>query len=310
MLDGIKLHGVGIDAINLTKNPLLNFVTCVNLKTGEIQASETNNSVLIEDYITNTHVAKFKELTFTFKETTLINVITNAQRKSYNMDITGSLHKLYNNGKNDNDFTFTELADTIAYLIQTFGESIMNFKILRLEYGVNIDTPIPASELINQTIIYKTKRANVLNYNNGLMKCFRLTQYEVKIYDKGLQTNAGYNKLRFEIKILNSQYLKATKIRTLKDLLKIEVWNKLASHLYDVFINLLIYEDITNKLTEKEIIFYTNAQNINYWLKLKNKDTFRNNRAKFRKINKKYGCMLQDIVAKTIKEKCDFLLIN
>ncbi len=119
------------------------------------------------------------------------------------------------------------------------------------------------------------------------------------------------NQLRFEIKAIKNQYLQFANIKYLVDLLKYEVWEKLSIHLLQVFNQLLIYEKLnTLHLSNRQILFYTNSKNSDFWHKVYNRSkyTFKDNRKMFRAIINKYGNCQQKNIAQLMKDKCDSLI--
>ena len=313
MIDNVKLHISGDNAKKIFHNELLNFSIKTNIKTGEVLTIKTCNKSGTYEYETLTYLASFKEvLTFTYKETCSTNLKAKNQTYSTNLDINGSFHKLYNHGRNDNDYAFIDFTNTVHYLSETFGFNPTCFKVQNLEFAVNIMLPINAREFISNVVYYKNKRPDINTFGGtGYMKQFEFTQYFIKIYDKGLQNNTVTNQLRFEIKAIKNQYLKFANIRYLSDLLDSRNWQKLAKRLHDVFLELLITEYCKkDEMKLNDRILLINAKNSDFWHKTHKRSiySFKEKRVKFRLLKDIYGNGLQRDVAQLIQDKT--ILLN
>jgi len=142
--------------------------------------------------------------------------------------IEGSLHKMYNElykneSQNYDDFGFDQLCEVINYICGHLKIEPENIIIQNLEYGLNIVTRLaPARILSAHTIHYKSRPVsiNLDEIAGEAAKYYRwqLTEYWIKLYDKGLHFNRRRNILRLEKKITKSRALHKLGIRTLDDL--------------------------------------------------------------------------------------------
>lgn len=314
MIDGIKLHVKDETAKLIYRHNALQFSTKVDTVTGEILINKVFNKAKTIKYETITHTASYlNALTFTYKQTTSTNLITKITNEFLNLEINGSFHKLYGNGRNDSDFTFIDFVTVIYDFSKKFGINPICFNVVNLEFGVNIQLPLKASQFISYVVYYKTIRPSSTVYPNGYMKQFSLTQYTIKIYDKGLQNLSGEYQLRFEVKANKSQYLKFANIRVLADLLNIETWKLLAIRLVSIFNELLISEPIKfNQLSQKEILLLTKGENDRFWHETYQRSvyTFEEKRIKFKQLIKRYGHGLQLDISDLIQNKTKGLIIT
>jgi hypothetical protein len=172
-----------------------------------------------------------------------------------------------------------------------------NATIQNLEFGVNIPFPYPVFPYLKRNLIsFKGQSFNKYNPDkNGVCLGYYclLTQYSVKIYDKGKQNNLPYNLMRFELRFLKMQKLKG--IRTLSDLPDLLNIQSLLPLLLEAWDNVLLNDysiDLKNqelKHGHKEVL--KNGGNPKYWERLKETDLrkFNYERDLFKKLVFKHG---------------------
>ena len=141
------------------------------------------------------------------------------------LEVSGSLHKLFNDGKhNFNQFTKSDLSETINGLCPVLGISPWAFKVSAIEFGVNIKPPLKSKHIINNALMYKGRVFETkFHSDEGHYKEVKLTEYSVKIYDKRLHyVSQGYDTsdevLRFELKYNKMRRVNSFGIYTLEDL--------------------------------------------------------------------------------------------
>lgn len=186
--------------------------------------------------------------------------------------ISGSLHKFWNgNDTNWNDFPYWAVRQTIIDLSNNLGFNPKDARVLGLEHGVNIVCTSPVKSIISRTICYDWREPfesmkGIVGKGNG--KQANLSNYRVKIYDKGLQ-HSVHNLLRVENKTLRSIDLEGTGVITLWDLTKVDVLERLGHRLLNRFGDVLIVEDIDqSSLNTKQKLLYHDSKNPNYWKEL------------------------------------------
>lgn len=172
------------------------------------------------------------------------NLRINYFPKTSIIKVSNSLHKFYNgqilglSAINSNDYTMSNLTETVGYLESAFQRDCKEMKILgRFEYGFNIvtDDYNPYGDIIERFQSVVTTATNPFNvfYNKSgkpYSKFCSFTHYTIKCYDKGKQSGLyGANILRYEIVHHSSVKTKsvfACKDISLADLLKKEIWEK------------------------------------------------------------------------------------
>lgn len=187
------------------------------------------------------------------------------------LEIRGSLHKFYKE-RNDGDFTFRELCLAIDQLSRILDTDPELFEIVNLEFGVNIDPGMDASEIIRNIVAYCNCEPlkPYQNVPNAFMIEFELTDHYFKIYDKGKQYNSK-NTLRIEGKSCRMRYHAGFGIKTLKDLLNKSAMLKAGERLL-VMIQKLIFDDefISNSIVRtKDQQIYAELSNPRNWSKHK-----------------------------------------
>jgi hypothetical protein len=101
-----------------------------------------------------------------------------------------------------------------------------------------------------------------------------LTEYSIKIYDKGNQYSLPFELVRFEQKVTCGKYIRRMGIVNLSDLLLPEVWHQLSTELIKMQQALIMREPSIKSelLTTKRRLFIANAGNPIYWQQLSPKE--------------------------------------
>jgi hypothetical protein len=281
----------------------------------------------VEDYITTE--GNFDEVTMGYElhsETTKYPMRT----KFVNMDLvvtehTGymknSLHKFHNcktegNDHNHNDFSFENLQKVINELTQKLP-FLEDSRITQLEFGFNIETEIPAEEIIkNSLFLYRGK---LYNHNKqfrgaGEYLQFDSTNYCIKIYDKAKHYKVkGKNILRIEIKYVEKSELTRLKITKLTDLLdksKLQVLFNDFIKKIDEMIIIDSYDSIDILPKDKEKI--TRYSNPKYWTNLSNRRmTKSNHKTDFKRLLTKYSLnTVEQFIKDSVNKKFQYLINN
>lgn len=239
-----------------------------------------------------------------------------------NVEIQGSLHKYFFNGDNSRDFTFSQLKDAINRLCNELNIEVQKIKIQRLEIGVNVrGSPIGFDEVEDNLISYKLQPFEPYKiYGKNFGYHSKLQRFEIKIYDKGVQSGLDENVLRFEYKILKMIHIKKIGIRFLSDLMN---KNKLTS-LFEAFIRDFSNVRMDNKSEMDELIkqnkipfhdavFYLKARNPKYWISLKRtqkSSTITSHRRRFERILNQYTSKnLTLCITNILKQKFQHLML-
>jgi hypothetical protein len=131
---------------------------------------------------------------------------------------------------------------------------------------------------------YKRKGYSLTNYpkTGATMLIFELSEFLLKLYDKGLQFHQQFNTpnnlFRYELKVIRGRFLNEMNIHTLDDLMNRKTWMRLSLKLKEVFSQLVIFSFNESKQNlkpkQKEIISY--LSNRDYWKELNQKQFERN----------------------------------
>ena len=232
---------------------------------------------------------------------------------SMEIHVAGSLHYLKNEGlHNWNDFTRLELFDTIIGFCNRFGIDPKNAKLRGVEFGVNIKVPFEPSYFIKRVLAYKKGKIEQLTAkaekSDAIKICF--DQYRLKIYNKSKQFGTDSNILRFEVKISRmAKVWGMTELKTLHDLLKPEILQKLGRILLSEFNELIVSEPMqTERMTIRERATFERMNNREFWELITNKSNRRNAKSNFKKLKEKYGTGLHKTTSILISEKWNELL--
>jgi len=309
MYDGIKLNYLiqdyvkWIDAVNIP------FTVYVNVDSAEISTKK-------RDYTITTY---YRAVWETYKLTVSEVFYIGTSKTAYYLTIEGSLHKNHYAGKNYLHFIHDEVKEQINHLCKNLCINPLQVKIWKLEIGVNIVTPFIVMQFLRQTIIsYSTNPFNRYpkDKNGFSLGIFcELTQYVVKIYDKGLQNELSQNLMRIEKRFTDMQKLKKVGIKYLSDLLDKEKTFQLLPILLKMWDSVLIYDiepiefKTKGRFKKDEINLLTKGQDHKYWERLlkENKNNHNNQRKKFKNLVKKYGNNWQQSVKELIKNEWENL---
>ena len=270
---------------------------------------EIKDATLINEIWSNPDLMYKSEHSFVNKNTGEIRTVDNRQfvnlilsKHPNKLEVSGSLHKLYNNGlHNANDFTVSDCIRTLENLIARFGLVPDDCYINNLEFGVNVETPGNVSEVVKWLRFHNKNQ--FIKYPD-LAECYfaGTSYFGVKAYNKTLNypDYAAPNLMRFEGKTRQSKYLLSKGIETLSDLLKLTTYSLLSKVLLSEWNNVLIFD----KRTKKGKRFC----NTDFWLEIldnNHRNTFVNTKKKYYKILGEKG--LQNLIYKRISDKLDQL---
>jgi hypothetical protein len=242
------------------------------------------DSILIERVLNNPHINK----QFTINQDgALIGIngkFNQWEIKTFApelLQITGSIHKYWNKGTNENDFTFSNVAKAIENFIIDLEINPSKVFVKNLEFGVNLQLQVNATEIIEQIICFnglQPLRPYEITPDFHFIE-FKQWDYYLKIYDKGKQFRKRLpntpNTLRIEIKAMNSRFLHSANITTLLDLLQLNNLQVLGLKLAKLLKG-LIFEDDTiqiKELNKKEKILYRDLSNPRKWKHFKGNKT-------------------------------------
>lgn len=232
--------------------------------------------------------------------------------------ISNSLHKFIK-GNNYSDLKFTEIIKAIKEIEVITGIKSDRFMIKKLEFALNIETPLPAYRYLEQFSDYKGKeydKMRAIAFWYGIK--FFFTEYCVKIYDKTKliklkdKVSIQKNILRFEI-----QYTRSRKIPIANNLSDLEDPNTL-QEIFNDFIRKYenikcVEEDNLSIITSRERELYFAGKNQNFWKAeiALNVNTSKSKKCKYKKIKNKI--VIRDLMfefVSSMKEKFNYLICN
>lgn len=189
-----------------------------------------------------------------------------------------SLHKLWNsiNGdepRNSNDFSFSNLTQTIEFLESDLSIDPAQTIIENIEYGVNIETENSPSAILDNVVLCRWKQPSVNTDfdGNGRYIQFEFSEHLIKIYNKSRQYEHIGNTLRVEKKVLKNRQLQRFGISTLSDLMDVFNLDALQDDLMAVVDGLLIVDEIIGQeAPHHELEAMRHGTNPRYWSGVKN----------------------------------------
>jgi hypothetical protein len=212
------------------------------------------------------------------------------------MEITGSLHKYFNDGiHNANDFSFLNSILVIYELEKVLNLDLKNCFIVNLEYGLNV---LPIMESVKNIVVWlKYHERNEFRYfpelqyaklaarysSNGKINWYKV----IKGYAKGLQlfdgkTYGDPNLFRIEVKSKRSKYINRFGIYTLQDLTIGDIYLRLGNELLREWDNVLLLDKTLPDAKE-----LSNFKSLDFW-----ENCFNEYRNKFSRQKRKYYSLL------------------
>lgn len=232
-------------------------------------------------------------------------------------------HYYFNNNlHNANDFKFTDCINVVSEFINTFDVNWENFRIINIEFGINIISPIDIRDLVT-FLSYHDQNPFVTDVQHQFSKKShsvnkrraRFNDYKtIKAYAKGIQfpEYCDENTFRFEIASHQSKYFNRLGIFKIQDLLDFKVYERLSFALIGEFkkVLLLDYETDVSTLITKEQSRFHNYINPNYWYKIKqenHRNRFNREKRMFNKLLDKTGNHLKKQMDKIVFDKIEYL---
>jgi hypothetical protein len=308
MIDGIKIKTTINNLDNWREITKIRLSTSIDRNTGEIESRKRKNKIITKHRgnweFYNIEVIEVKEL------------IVNST--SYYLNIRGSLHKNHFRGQNWQPFNWNDLEFQVRHICTYLFIEPESARISGLEFGINIYTPFNVKAFLDNNVLdFKGKRFDkYIPDKRGLelgLFC-RLSQYQIKLYDKGKQNNLDFNLMRFEKKCKKMQVLKKAGIFHLADLLnKAKVYSLkplLLRAWKDVLINDI--EDsklLSSKITYEEHRLLSDGRSEIYWQKVKenNLQSYNYKRRKYRDLVKRFGLNYHSLINQRLGETWDSL---
>ena len=217
MIDGVKLV-CNLNPKEWTNNKNLSFRSWIDTETGEVPKNNRHAN------INGLHLS-----------------IINGDKGTF-CNVRGSLPKYYTKGEtNAIDYNFSDFLTTTELLNENLSISPEKAILRGFEFGVNVLLPFEFSNIYECVKSYKQHTPKTNIKTKGIL--FDFQQYQIKIYDKGLQETGKKSRLmRFEIAVNKMAWIKHLNIKTLSDLQNNEVWGELSKILLSVW-NEIIFID-------------------------------------------------------------------
>jgi len=311
MIDGITIRTEVEDFESWRNSTNIQFRNSFNDSTGEILIKKRGCQVI------TTYYGNWE--TFYLEVKKVLNI--NTREIITHLYIKGSLHKNHFNGKNFERFNWDNLQNEIRHICKTLFIEPDKARITTIEIGVNIATPFIVKQFLQENVLnYKGKSFNTYKPDrNGFelgLFC-DLSQYRIKIYDKGAQNKLAFNLIRFEKKFIKMQSLKKRGITHLSDLLNFTKVYALKYIISEAWDNVLLYDikdikTVKTKIGIKDYDLLQNGRNPKHWLQLKSNGIRKFNyfRSKFKNLISIYGENFHPFMSNLIQTEWDSLFQN
>lgn len=298
MIDYLKLQTYDLSVVDyFNTNYLLTWLS----DTDKLKYSDN-------EVITTKKVKQYKGILFCFY--------------SNRLDILFKPHYCFNdNLHNANDFKIVDCINVINNLKDLFKIDLMRLKVINIEFGLNVISPIDIKDLITflayheknefrtDTDLPYSKKSYSTN-KKGTANDYKI----IKAYAKGIQfpQYTDINTFRFEVKSKQRKYCKyPLGIYTANDLLNVNVYYKMIETLIKEFKEVLLLDCATNfdSLKPKELKKVNEYNNPFLWYKInnQNRNSFSKNKTKYYKLINKVEDNLKNQLEKIIFDKLEIL---
>ncbi len=309
MIDGTKLNIEIYTPEQWGKDTGIDLRQSINKNTGEIISTQTDQKETIKYY------ADYRGYKLQIKEVFYNNI----NSKRYFLEIKGSFHKSYFEGTNYQKFYFEMLQTEILTLCRDLRINPYNTKILNLEIGVNIPFWTQPNQWLKENVLrYKTSQFNAYKpVSNGVPLGYycELSQYAVKMYDKGIQNELSEHLFRIEKKFYKMQSFKKYNISVLADLQDKAKCSKLIDELTAMVENTIIVENIPDidTLNNKQRNFYLECCNPLQWDKWCKNSTniaYQNKKKRYNRLIELHSERSGKRIVELINKEWQTLLVN
>jgi hypothetical protein len=295
MIDYTKILLKNIDLSRLKNLSILDFNIVVSEKTGELSDKRIANYHFCKITVYDSGIVLF----------------------------TGSIHKMWNSlndikapnfnskkedkGFNGNQFTINDIFEVRRHLQELFNCDNDQMVFQNIEFGFNITT------LFDPQIFIRG-----LLYHYGILFEFRFNRfyaqviherYLLKIYNKSNQYGMKNHTIRIELKVIKTEDIKSTGIKTFADINKYSL-NKAKELLLKRFDEVVYYDNtiLTEELTKRQKQTLNQYSNPRYWIEKLNPKNRHYNKAQLKKYIIKHSNNLHLQIVESIIEK--FGIIN
>lgn len=193
--------------------------------------------------------------------------------------ISGSIHKYWNQGKHNNDdFTIQNFIVAIEDLSEIIGLNLWDFRLFKIEAGVNIIPPIITTKILHNTFMHKKVDFKWVSITGvGTYYNCKHNEYHIKLYDKAKQHDLPYELLRYEI-FFTSEMLKKNGIYKVSDVLLKENIDFMVKFLLIEFTNILFYDPTIKKqdISEQQKVQLSDWSNPRFWSALSKSSSSKN----------------------------------
>ena len=298
MLDFLKLSIIDISLINYLENHnLLEWVK-----------SEDRFNYFDNEVIKTKTIKQYKGILFCFY--------------SNKVEVLFKPHYYFNSGlHNANDYTVIDCVNTVLEFKKTFKIDLQLLKVVNIEFGINILSPIDIKKLIAFLLYHEknefktdvglafSKKSFTAN-SNGTINLYKI----IKAYAKGLQfpQYCDINTFRFEVKSKQSKYINQLGIYTANDLLNFDCYLNISNRLQEEWGKVLLLDCETDfsdlsSIEQEKIKDYLNTFT---WFNISQdlyKNRFSKERAKYYNLINKIPNNLKNRLTKTISDKLEYL---
>lgn len=293
LIDYVKIKVDNIDVDRLVNHPELDFKIEVSERTGELSTKRVAQYHFCKIIIYDSGLVLF----------------------------AGSIHKLYNSlnnilapnynpenykGFNGNLFTLKDILIVRIHLLNLFQCEPQQLTFQNIELGINTTAGIDPM-LFLKGLLYHKGKAFEYRFNNNFAQSIH-ERFIFKIYNKSNQYGINVDTLRVELKIIKTEELKQTGIKTFADVNTVTL-NKAFQLILKRFDEVVYFDYTINKKkltkTQKEVL--KQYENPRFWLE-KLKPNYRHrHKNRLQKIIQNSSSNLHQKIRVDLIEKCSII---
>jgi len=233
--------------------------------------------------------------------------------KKGNIILYGSLHKFWSKGRNDNEFFLSHMIDALLKLEYNLGIRLDLCIIQNIEISINLyDLPLSVRLIISGIIgatLNGSKKGiqqfeKTWTSSKGNYKRCDWSQYNYKIYDKGLHIQKDNQIFRFEVQYKRNEILRNDlEINTLYDLANPECHARIINSILQKWKTIILYDfGLPDKGKHLEY------RNYHFWKDIEHsKDKLFYHRQRLLKLSNTKGSNINEVISNQMIKMCDRL---
>jgi hypothetical protein len=237
---------------------------------------------------------------------------------SGNVSISGSIHKYFNDGKNNHTrFTYPQFEEALDKFHFELGVDPSKTQVHNIEVGVNLQQlSASTSTILDGCIRCGKNRFKNVQVSWGNYRQCKFSQFSLKAYDKAMQYRLHEEVFRWEMKYCKSTRISKTESYSLSDFTNPTICKRLGEELKEQWERILFLDPrLLDALKGKRLVDALNWSRNRYWDKLGELSKSTRHNAYYREIERfkdfaNYHSRLQSEIAFRIENEVGSFYTN